>query len=31
MEDNEFERLERKLVYKGKIIDFYEDTVKIPN
>jgi ADP-ribose pyrophosphatase len=25
------ERLERKLVHKGAIIDLYEDTVKIPN
>lgn len=25
------ERLERKLVYKGAIIDYYQDTVKIPN
>lgn len=26
-----FERLERTLVYKGAIIDFYQDTVKVPN
>lgn len=26
-----FERLDRKLVHKGKIIDYYEDTVKVPN
>lgn len=26
-----FERLNRELVYKGHIIDFYEDTVKVPN
>lgn len=25
------ERIERKLVAKGKIIDYYQDTVKIPN
>lgn len=25
------ERLERTLVYKGVIIDFYQDTVKVPN
>lgn len=30
MEDK-FERLERKLVYKGHIISLYEDTVKVPN
>lgn len=27
----QFERLERKLVYPGHIVDFYEDTVKVPN
>lgn len=27
----EFKRLERKLVYKGSIIDFYKDTVQVPN
>lgn len=26
-----FERLGRDLVYKGSIIDFYKDTVKVPN
>ena len=26
-----FERMDRKLVYEGHIIDFYEDTVKVPN
>lgn len=26
-----YERLERTLVYKGVIIDFYQDTVKVPN
>ena len=25
------ERIERKLVAKGKIVDYYQDTVKIPN
>ncbi|MDE6608495.1 MAG: NUDIX hydrolase [Lachnospiraceae bacterium] len=27
----EFKRLDRKLVYKGSIIDFYKDTVQVPN
>lgn len=27
----QFERLDRKLVYHGNIIDMYEDTVKVPN
>lgn len=27
----EFERLNRELVHKGAIVDFYTDTVKIPN
>ena len=27
----EFKRIDRKLVYKGHIIDFYEDTVEVPN
>ncbi len=27
----EFERLDRELIYKGSIIDYYKDTVKIPN
>lgn len=27
----QFERIDRELVYKGTIIDFYKDTVKIPN
>ena len=31
VEDEKFERLDRKLVHKGHIIDFYEDTVKVPN
>lgn len=26
-----YERLNRELVYKGVIIDFYQDTVKVPN
>ena len=26
-----FERMDRKLVYEGHIVDFYEDTVKVPN
>ena len=28
---DQFERMDRKLVYKGHIVDFYEDTVKVPN
>ncbi len=31
VEDEKFERLDRQLVHKGHIIDFYEDTVKVPN
>lgn len=27
----EFKRLDRELVYKGHIIDFYQDTVAVPN
>lgn len=27
----EFKRLDRKLVYKGNIIDYYRDTVQVPN
>lgn len=27
----EFKRLDRELVYKGHIIDFYQDTVEVPN
>ena len=27
----EFKRLDRRLVYKGSIIDFYKDTVQVPN
>lgn len=26
-----FERIDRELVYHGHIVDFYEDTVKVPN
>lgn len=28
---DEFKRLSRDLVYKGSIIDFYKDTVRVPN
>ena len=28
---DEFKRLDRKLVYKGSIIDYYRDTVQVPN
>ena len=28
---DEFKRLSRDLVYKGSIIDFYKDTVQVPN
>lgn len=28
---DQFERMDRKLVYEGHIVDFYEDTVKVPN
>ena len=27
----DFKRLERTLVRKGKIIDYYQDTVQVPN
>ena len=27
----EFKRLDRELVYKGSIIDYYKDTVQVPN
>lgn len=27
---DEFKRLDRELVYKGSIIDFYKDTVQVP-
>lgn len=27
----EFKRLDRKLVYKGSIIDYYKDTIRVPN
>lgn len=28
---DEFKRLDRELVYKGSIIDFYKDTMQVPN
>ena len=28
---DKFKRLDRELVYKGSIIDFYKDTVQVPN
>jgi ADP-ribose pyrophosphatase len=28
---DKYERLDRKLIHKGAIIDYYQDTVKIPN
>lgn len=28
---DQFERIDRKLVYQGHIVDFYEDTVQVPN
>lgn len=28
---NEYKRLDRELVYKGVIVDFYQDTMQIPN
>ncbi len=28
---NEFKRLDRELVYHGTIVDFYKDTVQVPN
>ncbi len=27
----EFKRLDRKLVYHGTIIDYYRDTIQVPN
>ena len=27
----EFKRLKRELVYKGAIVDFYKDTIRVPN
>lgn len=27
----EFKRLDRELVYKGTIVDFYKDTIQVPN
>lgn len=29
--DNDFKRLDRELVVKGSIIDYYQDTVQVPN
>jgi len=29
--DEKFERIDRELVYHGHIVDFYEDTIKVPN
>ena len=31
MGTEKIERLERKLIAKGKIVDYYQDTVKLPN
>ncbi len=28
---SEYERIDRKLIHKGRIVDFYEDTIKLPN
>lgn len=28
---DEFRRLERELVYKGTVVDFYKDTIQVPN
>lgn len=28
---DQFERIDRELVYRGHIVDFYEDTVRVPN
>lgn len=28
---DKYERIGRELVYKGVIIDYYQDTIKIPN
>ncbi|MGN0505193.1 MAG: NUDIX hydrolase [Lachnospiraceae bacterium] len=30
-EENQVKRLERELKYKGRILDFYEDTMQFPN
>ena len=30
MED-QFKLLDRKLVYHGHVVDFYEDTIQVPN
>lgn len=29
--DSDFKRIDRELVYKGAIIDFYKDTIQVPN
>lgn len=29
--DSDFKRIDRELVYKGTIIDFYKDTIQVPN
>lgn len=29
--DSDFKRLNRELVYKGSIIDYYKDTIQVPN
>ena len=29
--ENEFKRLGRELVYHGHVVDFYEDTIQVPN
>lgn len=29
--DSDFKRINRELVYKGSIIDFYKDTIQVPN
>ena len=28
--EEEFQRLDRELVYKGTVVDFYKDTVQTP-
>ena len=28
---DKYERLDRELIHKGAIIDYYQDTMKIPN
>jgi len=29
--DSDFKRIDRELVYKGTIIDYYKDTIQVPN